>query len=215
MLWAEWHNKALGAYVFVFNLFRVPLLLSLFIRLWIICMLRTLIITKCAWKFLLTLYSRSVFHIGDIQKYMLRWSISHHNVLYCTLTVTEKKWLIELMIVVSHSWHNINKLPYMIHTAHRETKCHQTVHKLITSLNSKCYQPSCMLIHWQNSYVPCSQWHTNRRELTVKHRAIEAASKVKILCSSVSFKCLLSLSFFITSNIILTRVNSDCDLTNI
>jgi hypothetical protein len=32
-------------------------------------------------------------------------------------------------------------------------------------IHSKCYQPSGMLIRWQNSHVPHGWWCTNPREL--------------------------------------------------
>jgi hypothetical protein len=40
----------------------------------------------------------------------------------------------------------------------------QAVHKLITSLHSKCYRPSGILIHRQNSYALRGKQHTGRRE---------------------------------------------------
>jgi hypothetical protein len=57
-----------------------------------------------------------------------------------------------------------DKLQRMNHTARRETEYRQAVHKLITSLHSKRYRPSGMLIHRQNLYAPRSKWRTGRRE---------------------------------------------------
>jgi hypothetical protein len=54
-------------------------------------------------------------------------------------------------------------------------KCHQTVHKLITSLNSERYPPSGVLIHRKNSYA------ANGALVTVKRRAVEPVNKIKII----------------------------------
>jgi hypothetical protein len=68
-------------------------------------------ITKFTLKFSSTLSSRFVFHIGVIQKYTFLESIPHHGVPHCSLTVTENKWLMELItavycwqIIHSHAW---------------------------------------------------------------------------------------------------------------
>jgi hypothetical protein len=53
----------------------------------------------------------------------------------------------------------------MNHTASPELQCRQGIHKLITSVHSKSYRPSGMLIHRQNSHAPLSQQHTDRREM--------------------------------------------------
>jgi hypothetical protein len=68
-----------------------------------------------------------------------------------------------------------NKLPHMNHTARHETCCYM-VHKIITSLNSKHYQPSGMLIHWQNSYAPRKKQWTGRHET----QSCEPINRVKI-----------------------------------
>jgi hypothetical protein len=47
--------------------------------------------------------------------------------------------------------------------------------KLITSLNSKRYQPSCILINRQNSDAPCSKQRTSHREA----HSCEPVNKVK------------------------------------
>jgi hypothetical protein len=60
-------------------------------------------------KFLPTLSSRFIFHIGVIQKYMLLWSLPHHDVPHCALMETENKWLMEL-ITAAYCWQIINKL---------------------------------------------------------------------------------------------------------
>jgi hypothetical protein len=66
----------------------------------------------------------------------------------------------------------------MNRTVQREPQYHQGVHKLITSLCSKLYWPSGMLIHWQNFYAPCGKERTVRRE--VQSRG--PVNKVKNLC---------------------------------
>jgi hypothetical protein len=70
-----------------------------------------------------------------------------------------------------------HKLPLMNRTARRETECRQSIHKIITSLHSKRYRPSGMLIDRQNSYAPCSRRCTGRRE----SKSREPVNKVKKL----------------------------------
>jgi hypothetical protein len=72
----------------------------------------------------------------------------------------------------------------MNHTARRKTQCRQAVHKLITSLHSKRYRPSGMLIHRQNLYVPRSKRRTRRREAQSR----EPVNKVKkeTLCNTAT-----------------------------
>jgi hypothetical protein len=55
---------------------------------------------KFTLKFSLTLFSRSVFHAGVIQKYTLSYSIPHHDGTRHSLTVTENKRLMELIRVL-------------------------------------------------------------------------------------------------------------------
>jgi hypothetical protein len=50
-------------------------------------------------------------------------------------------------------------------TARRETYCRQAAHKLITSLHSKRYRPSGMLIHKQNSYATGSKRGAGQQSL--------------------------------------------------
>jgi hypothetical protein len=125
-------------------------------------------------KFSPTLSSRSVYHTGVIQKYTLLWSIVHHNIPYCTLTVTENKWS---WLTAAYSWYIINKLWRMKCTARRETWWCQAVHYLIMSLHSRCYWPSGMLIHQQNLYVPRNKQCTDRHEA----QSCELVNKVKKL----------------------------------
>jgi hypothetical protein len=61
----------------------------------------------------------------------------------------------------------------MNRTARRETKCHQAVYKLITSLHSKRYR----LIHWQNSYAHRGRSCTGRHEA----QSCELVNLLKIL----------------------------------
>jgi hypothetical protein len=142
---------------FCFLSVKSPVVLSLFTKLWIVLSAGNSFITKFTSTFLPALSNRSVFHMGDIQKYTLLESILHHDLPYCALTVPENKWLMEL-ISATYCWQIINS-----HTAHCVTKYRQAVHKLITSLHSKCYWLSGMLIHQQNSYAPHSEWHTGCR----------------------------------------------------
>lgn len=60
-------------------------------------------------------------------------------------------------------------------TAPRETKCRQAVLKLITSLNSKRYRPSYILIHGNI----CKRLATICAPVEVRRRAVEPAHKVK------------------------------------
>jgi hypothetical protein len=108
-------------------------------------------IIKFILKFLLKLSSRSVFHIGVILKYMLLWSISHLDRTHYSLIVTDNG--------------TDNCRPLL--TNHNAVK--QST-KLITSLNSKHYRPSGILIHRQNSYAPCSWWCTGCCEQSIKVR---------------------------------------------
>jgi hypothetical protein len=57
-------------------------------------------------------------------------------------------------------------------TARRETQRRQAVHKLITSIHSKRYRPSGMLINRQNSYAPRGKRRTGRREPLNKVRKL-------------------------------------------
>jgi hypothetical protein len=79
------------------------------------------------------------------------------------------------LIISADWWQIINKLPSTNRTAPCET-CHQAFHKLITSLHSKCYRPSEMLIQRQNSYAPhlqaahqspwnAEQWTSQQRKI--------------------------------------------------
>jgi hypothetical protein len=61
-----------------------------------------------------------------------------------------------------------HKFPRMNPAARRETQRHQAVHKLITSLHSKRYLPSGILIHRQNSHAPRGKQHTGHREVVNK-----------------------------------------------
>jgi hypothetical protein len=63
----------------------------------------------------------------------------------------------------------------MNRTPRRETRCRQAIRKLITSLHSKRYRPSKMLIHRQNSYAPSGKQRTGRREAQSR----EPANKLK------------------------------------
>jgi hypothetical protein len=76
-------------------------------------------------------------------------------VVCCKCVVVGSHRLIEL-ITATYCWRIINRLPCMNHTARRETEYRQAVHKLITSLYSKRYRPSGMLIHRQNLFAPRS-----------------------------------------------------------
>jgi hypothetical protein len=124
---------------------------------------RNSFVTKFMSKFAPTFSSRSVFHMGVIEKYMLFLSIPHHDAPHCSLTVTENKLLMAL-ITATYSRQIINKLSRMDRTARREAQCRLAVHKLITSLHSKRYRPTSMLTHWQNSYAPSSKQSTGHRE---------------------------------------------------
>jgi hypothetical protein len=76
----------------------------------------------------------------------------------------------------------------MNHTAHHETRYCLVVHKLISSLHSKHYRQSVMLIH--GKLVPYSKWHTGHHEV----QSSEPINKVKILPASCSFRSLFSLA---------------------
>jgi hypothetical protein len=52
---------------------------------------------KFTLKFLPILSSRSILHIGVVQKYMLLQSIPQPYIPHCSLTMTESKWLMELI----------------------------------------------------------------------------------------------------------------------
>jgi hypothetical protein len=65
------------------------------------------------------------------------------------------------LITAGYCGQVISKFLRMICAAHPETQCHQVVHKLIISFHSKHYQPSGMLIHQQNVYVPHGQQCTS------------------------------------------------------
>jgi hypothetical protein len=132
-------------------------------------------ITKFMSTFLLTLSSRSIFHIDAIQKYTLLWSIRHHDVPHCLLIVTENKLLMELITAV-YCWQIIGKFLLMNCTACRETYWRQVVHKLIASFHSKRYRPSGMLIHQQNVYVPHDQQCTGCHELQ-NHEPVSRVEK--------------------------------------
>jgi hypothetical protein len=132
-------------------------------------------ITKLTSKFSPTLFSRSIFHIGVIQKYMLLQSIPHHDITHCSLIVAENKWLMEL-ITAAHCWQIITNshiwtaLLAVKHNAIRRST------KLVTSLNSKHYWPSGILIHWQNFVILA----TGGAPVTIKHRAVNQSTKVRI-----------------------------------
>jgi hypothetical protein len=118
--------------------------------------------TKFTSKFSPTASSRSVFHVGVIQKYSLLWSIPYNNGTHCSLIVTENKRLMEL-ITAAHCWQ-------IITSSHARTALLAVKHnvvkestKIITPLNSKCYRPSGILIHRQNSYTPSSRRCIGRR----------------------------------------------------
>jgi hypothetical protein len=59
---------------------------------------------------MLTLSSRSVFHIGVIQKYTLLKSIPHSDRTHCSLIVTENKWQMEL-ITAAHCRQILKQIP--------------------------------------------------------------------------------------------------------
>jgi hypothetical protein len=85
-------------------------------------------------------------------------------------------------------WQIVNKRPRINRNAHRETQYRQVVHKLITSLHSKRYRPSSLLIRLQNSYA------VSGAPVAVKRWAVEPVNKVKeALCSnginSVTWYC--------------------------
>jgi hypothetical protein len=74
----------------------------------------------------------------------------------------------------------------MNRTARRETYCRQAVHKLITSLHSKCSLLSGMLMHLQNSYAPHGKQRTARRE------AQSRGTKLKrTLCICEAISCIM------------------------
>jgi hypothetical protein len=62
-----------------------------------------------------------------------------------------RRYHCDLLITAACCLHIINKLPRMNRTAYREIKCRQAVHKLITSLHSKSFRSSGILIRRQNS----------------------------------------------------------------
>jgi hypothetical protein len=62
----------------------------------------------------------------------------------------------------------------------------QAIHKLITSLHSKRYRPSGMLIHQQNSYAPQNKRRTGHHEV----QSHELVNKDKKLCSKQALKLL-------------------------
>jgi hypothetical protein len=102
-------------------------------------------------------------------------SILHYDLPHTLFTnCNENKWPLEL-ITATYCWQNLNKLPCMNGTTYHGTSCCQVVHKLITSLHSKCYQPSGMLIHRQNLYVPRSKQCTGCYEA----QSHEPVNKVK------------------------------------
>jgi hypothetical protein len=71
----------------------------------------------------------------------------------------------------SHAWTT------MITVKHNAVKLST---KLITSLNSKRYQPSSILIHWQNLYAPCSRRCTGRHELVNNGKNLRAYKQFDI-----------------------------------
>jgi hypothetical protein len=118
--------------------------------------------------------------MGDIQKCTLLQNIPHHDVLHCSQTVTENKWLME-MIPASYCWQIINchSLTALLAVKHNAVKRST---ELITSLHSKSYRPSGILIHRQNSYALRSRRRTGRHEAQSR----ESVNKVKKLSVCIS-----------------------------
>jgi hypothetical protein len=67
------------------------------------------------------------------------------------------------LITAAYCWQIINKFPAWPAPLTVKQYC-QALHKLITSLHSKRYQPSGMPIHLQNSHAPHDKWRTGRCE---------------------------------------------------
>jgi hypothetical protein len=63
----------------------------------------------------------------------------------------------------------------MNRTTSREIYCREVAGKLITSLHSKRYRPSGMLIHWQI----LMRLAASGAAVTVKHRAVNRSTKLK------------------------------------
>jgi hypothetical protein len=105
---------------FCFLSIKSPVVLSLFTKSWIVCLLGTLSSWNLRRNFRQNFLIDPVFLIGVIQKYTLLWSIPHHDVPHRWVTAAENKFRMEL-ITAAYCWQIINKLPHMNHTARRET----------------------------------------------------------------------------------------------
>jgi hypothetical protein len=68
-IWSNFSSVSTWRLCFVFVSIKNPVVLNLFTKLWIVCLLGTLSPRKFTSKFSRTLTSRSVFHVGVIQKY--------------------------------------------------------------------------------------------------------------------------------------------------
>jgi hypothetical protein len=101
--------------------------------------------------------------------------IMHYDLPHCSLTVTENKWLMELITASHCRWiinsHTRTSLIAVEHNAVKRST------RLIASLLSERYRPSDINIHRENSYAPSSQRRTGRR----KAHSREPVNKIKIL----------------------------------
>jgi hypothetical protein len=119
-------------------------------------------ITKFTSKFSPTISSRFIFHVGILQKHTL---LS----IYRTMTEHTAHWLwlrkngngVEYCRPLLTNHNKFPRMNLMLAVKHNTVNWFT---KLITSLNSKRYQPSGILIHRQNSYAPLSQRCSGRRE---------------------------------------------------
>jgi hypothetical protein len=127
--------------------------------------------------FPLTFSSRSVYDVGVMQKYTLLRSTPHLDGTHRSLIVTVNKRLIEL-ITAAYCWRIIKK-HFQAWTALLAVKhnAFKSSTELITSLNSKCYRPSGILIHRKSSYAPRNRRCVGRPEA----QSHEAVNKIKNL----------------------------------
>jgi hypothetical protein len=68
------------------------------------------------------------------------------------------------LIIATHCWQVINKLAHITALLAMKHNAVKQSTKLITSLHSKHYWPSGILIHWQNSYAPCRRQYIGHHE---------------------------------------------------
>jgi hypothetical protein len=157
---------------FCFLSIKSPVVLSLFTKLWIVCLLGTLSSRN---------FGRNLRGHFLADPYFT-W-VSYRNTrcsevyrTWRTTLLTDCNW--EQMangadtcclLLTNH------KLPRINRTARRETQCRLALHKLITSIHSECYRPSGMFIHFWNSCAPSSK----QRTVAVKGRAVKRSKNFK------------------------------------